>query len=361
MHLTRLWLEDFRNYITLDLELDPGVTVLVGPNGAGKTNLVEAVVWLSDLGSFRTSGNEALVRMGAERAIVRAEITDGERRLSIEAELPRRGRSRVLVNKQRLQRARDLEAALRVTVFSPEDLILVKGGPGERRRYVDDALAGAMPRADGVLRDIEKVLRQRNALLAGVHGRLDEGAALTLDVWDDKLGRLGDQLATERRTLVNRLVGPVEKAYRQLAGGPVGVGVQYEPSWDGPLADRLADARRDDVRRGVTTVGPHRDEVVLTIDDMPARTHASQGEQRSLALALRMAVHELVAEVTGSPPVLVLDDVFSELDPERSAALVTTVPAGQTIITTAVPLPAAVRADRVVEIASLSGAGGASG
>ncbi len=354
MHLTRLWLEDFRNYLTLDLELDPGVTVLVGPNGAGKTNLVEAVVWLSELGSFRTSSNEALVRMGAERAIVRAEISDGERRLSIEAELPRRGRSRVLVNKQRLQRARDLDGSLRVTVFSPEDLILVKGGPGERRRYLDGALAAGFPRAEGILRDLEKVLRQRNALLGSVHGRLDDGAALTLDVWDDKLGRLGDLLAAERTALVDRLAGPVGAAYQKLAGGPVGVGLRYEPSWVGSLTERLVDARRDDVRRGVTTVGPHRDEVGLWIDEMPARTHASQGEQRSLALALRMGVHELVAELTGSPPVLVLDDVFSELDPDRSAALVTTVPAGQTIITTAVPLPAAVRADRVVEIASLS-------
>ena len=358
MHLTRLWLEDFRNYPALDLELHPGVTVLVGPNGVGKTNLVEAIVWLSELGSFRTSTNDALVRTGAEQAIVRAEIVDGERRLLIEAELPRRGRSRVLVNKQRLQRTRDLAASLRVTVFSPEDLVLVKGGPSERRRYLDDALAASIPRADGLLRDVDKVLRQRNALLSGVNGRLDESAALTLDVWGDKLGRLGDELAAARRALVGRLVGPVARGYQHLAGCEVTVGLRYDQSWEGLLQERLAAVRRDDVRRGVTTVGPHRDDLQLVLAHMPARTHASQGEQRCFALALRMAVHALVAEASGSPPVLVLDDVFSELDPRRSAALVTAVPAGQTVITTAVPLPGAVRPDRMLEIDELRAATG---
>lgn len=360
MQLTHLWLEDFRSYDRLDLDLDPGVTVLVGPNGSGKTNLAEAIAWLATLGSFRGVSNEALVRVGADRAIVRGEVLQGERRLLVEAEIPTRGRTRVLVNRQRLTKAADVVGTLRVTVFAPDDLRLVKGGPSERRRLLDDALVAVSARAPGALRDLDRVLRQRNALLSGLPGDArrrgcpDAAATATLDVWDARLATSGEQVATLRRELVGRLTEPVAAAYATLAGRPTPIGLDYRTSWSGSLEHALAAARDTDVRRGLTSVGPHRDELELLVDGLPARTHASQGEQRTLALALRLGVHQVITAVTGTMPVIVLDDVFSELDPERSAALVGAVPEAQTVITTAGPLPAAVQPGRVLRIEELT-------
>jgi DNA replication and repair protein RecF len=373
-----LWLTDFRSYSSAQLDLAPGLTALVGANGEGKTNLLEALAWLATLSSFRGAPTDALVRRGASFAVVRALAEREGRELLIEAQIQPSGRSRVLVNRQPLRRARDLLGSLRVSVFTPDDLAIVKDGPGERRRFLDDALVSLHPRNDALRGAVDKVLRQRNALLKQTGGRLDEAAAFTLDVWDAKLAEAGAALAAARLDLLDRLGPGLGATYDALARRPALVAARYEAAWlpaagaargvDGegrggapatsvPEADlaaalsaALAAARSDDVRRGVSTVGPHRDEVALSIGGAPTRTQASQGEQRTLALALRLAVHHVVTAAAESPPVLLLDDVFSELDPERSAALLAHLPAGQTLLTTASSLPPDAHPERVLRL-----------
>lgn len=358
MIVEQLELVDFRNYASARFALAKGTTAVVGRNGQGKTNLAEALAYLATLESFRGVNPDALVRVGAEQAIVRATVRhDDGRELLVEAEIARSGRSRVLVNRQRLGHARELLGVVRVTVFSPDDLALVKGGPGERRRFADDVLVALAPKHDALRLELERVLRQRNTLLkqAGAGARsgrsLSEDVEVTLDVWDAKLAELGEQLGRARAALVERMTPHVVESYAQLAGKPVAVELVYDPPWrPGGLAAALLTARGDDLRRGVSTVGPHRDDIELVLGGLPGRTHASQGEQRSLALALRLGAHRLVAERTGTPPLLVLDDVLSELDPDRAAALLGHLPGCQVVITTAGALPATAHPDRVVHV-----------
>ena len=351
MELRHLWLTDFRGYHEADVSFDPGLTAVVGPNGQGKTNLLEAIGYLAMLGSFRGAPNEALIRVGAERAVIRAEATRAERSLLLEAELVAGGRNRAQLNRQPLRRARDLLGALRVTVFSPDDLVLVKGSPGARRSYLDDVLVSLHPRYDQLRSDLDKVLRQRAALLKQSGGRLGDDIALTLDVFDAKLVTAGEALAEARRTLVADLNPVLSNAYDQVARTSADVRATYDPPWaaDG-LAAALAAARRDDLRRGVSTVGPHRDELELELGGLPARTHASQGEQRSLALALRLGAHHVVTAASDAAPVLLLDDVFSELDPDRSDALLRSLPEGQAILSTASGLPPGAVPGAVLEV-----------
>lgn len=356
MQLRRLWLTDFRSYEAADVALAPGLTAVVGHNGQGKSNLLEAVAYLATLSSFRSAPTEALVRQGASTAVVRAEIARDDRELLVEAEIVPGGRSRLQVNRQRVQRSRDLLGALRVSVFAPDDLALVKAGPAGRRRFLDDALVALSPKNDDLRTEVDRVLRQRNALLKQAAGRLSPEIELTLDVWDDKLVTAGSLLGERRAALLEDLDPYLRTAYADLAGAPVAVGARYESAWwgsEGGLAAALAAARDEELRRRLTLVGPHRDEVGFTIDGLPARTHASQGEQRSLALALRLAAHRLVADATETPPVLLLDDVFSELDPARCDALVTHLLAtgAQTIVTTAGALPPTAAPDAVLRIA----------
>ncbi|HLT15878.1 MAG TPA: DNA replication/repair protein RecF [Acidimicrobiales bacterium] len=351
MRLDRVWLTDVRSYASAEIELAPGLTALLGDNGQGKTNVLEAIAWLATLSSFRGAPTEALVRRGADRAIIRAEGERQGRRILIEAEIVPSGRNRVLVNRQPLKRARDLLGVLRVTVFAPDDLELVKGGPAERRRFLDDALVASHPRYDALRSEVDKVLKQRNALLKSANGRLDESAAVTLDVWDAKLAEAGGKLASARQNLLARLAPVLSDTYDAVANRPAEVTATYVADWAGlGLAEALAAARADDLRRGVSTVGPHRDDVELSIGGLPARTHASQGEQRSLALALRLAAHHVITEVTGAAPVLLLDDVFSELDPDRSDALLANLPAGQTLLTSASGLPPKAEPELVLEV-----------
>lgn len=338
--LQRLSLVDYRGYRDLEVTFGAGLTAVLGDNGQGKTNLVEAVAWLAAMGSFRGAPTEALVRDGADQAVVRAEFDADGRRVTIEAEIPRTGRTRVQVNGQRLTRGRDLPGAVRVSVFSPDDLRLIKEGPGERRRYLDDVLAGRHPKFEQARADVDRILRQRNTLLKQSGGRLTDEIATTLDVWDQKLALAGTELALRRSETIELLSPHLVRAYDQLAGQPAEVAVGYDAPWRRHgLAQALQDARRDDIRRGVTTVGPHRDDMVLTLGGAPARTRASQGEQRSLALALRLAAHRLTIDETGTVPILILDDVFSELDPARSDALLVQLPAGQALLTSASGLP----------------------
>jgi DNA replication and repair protein RecF len=352
MIVTRLELVDFRNYREASFDFHHGITAVVGLNGQGKTNLAEAMAYLATLDSFRGAPTDALIRVGAETAIVRATVldTDGREQL-VELELSRHGRNRVQVNKQRLGRSRELLGVMRVTVFSPDDLALLKGGPQERRRFLDDTLVSLALKYDAMRLELDRIVKQRNVLLKQAAGRLDGDAVLTLDIWDTKLAQVGDQFGHARAVLVARLTPMVQEAYEQLADRPSAVELRYEPEWRRVgLAAALEAARRDDVRRGVSTVGPHRDDLELFIGGLPARTHASQGEQRTLALALRLAAHRMVAEKAGSTPVLVLDDVLSELDPQRSTALLRHLPAGQVVLTTAGVLPEAAHPDVVVRI-----------
>lgn len=357
MIVDRITLVDFRNYRDATFELHPGVTAVLGDNGQGKTNLAEALAYLATLSSFRGAPTEALVRTGAAAAVVRAELRDDDDRPSlVEAEISTVGRNRVQVNKQRLPRVRELLGVVRVSVFSPDDLVVVKGGPSDRRRLMDDALVALAVKYDSLRLELDRVVRQRNTLLKqaaanGRAGRADPDVATSLDVWDARLAEVGDRFGVARATLVDRCAPMVAEAYQQLAGREVAVELRYAPRWRAVgLAAALAAARDDDLRRGVSTVGPHRDDLELHVAGLAARTHASQGEQRTLALALRLAIHRLVADRTGSTPVLVLDDVLSELDATRATALLEHLPPGQVVITSAADLPAAARPDAVLHI-----------
>jgi DNA replication and repair protein RecF len=363
VRLDRVEVQNFRSYREARLDLAPGLTVLIGSNGSGKTNLLEAIGYLARLSSFRGAPPDALVRSGPEvesdaheagsagdAAVVRGFGEDGARRLEIETEIAPGRRNRTLVNKQPLSRVRELARSFSVSVFSPDDLVLIKGGPGERRNYLDELIGRLHPRNDAILADYDRVLRQRNALLKQSAGRLDASAALTLDVWDAKLSSVGTEVARLRSELIERLGPMVERAYDDIADRPAVVSLTTHPSWRGTLADALAEGRADDVRRGVSLLGPHRDDVEARIDRRPSRTHASQGEQRTLSLSLRLAGHRLIAEELEATPLLLLDDVFSELDPARSDALIRHLPPGQAVLATAGVLPAAAAIELVYRV-----------
>ena len=361
MGLRRLELTGFRAFgSTTFIPDDEGTTVLIGPNGTGKTSLLEAVGYLGLGRSLRGSPREAMIRNGHDAAIIRAELVIGERELLIEAELLREGRSRIQINRQAAKSRRDLAEAVAVTTFCPDDLAVVQGGPSGRRELLDDALSLLDPRAGALLENVDKTLRQRNALLKQAGGRLSDEIAATLDVWDERMTTVGDQLIAARRELLGRLEAPIDAAYRSLAGeGEAGTAtVEYLPSAPEGLAVGLAAARRDDLRRGLSTLGPHRDDLALVLEQRDARTQASQGEQRTFALALRLAVHLAATEQLGEAPLLLLDDVFSELDPGRSARLITELPPGQALVTTASPLPSGVSPAMIVDVTELLGGDG---
>ena len=360
--VTQLWLTNFRCFEALTVELAAGLTVLFGANGVGKTSVLEAIGWAGRGRSFRGVPDRALVRMGSDEAILRAEVAEGERRQLLEVAIRAVGPNRVLLNRNRLNRTRDLSGLVRVTVFSPDDLELIKGGPSQRRDFLDDLLGGLAARYDAARGDFERVLRHRNALLrAGIRDPDDRS---TLDVFDEQLVQSGAELVRGRLRLIERLLPVLATSYEQLAGTASTVSARYEAEWSAePVSIETADVvvdtmrtalvanRKREIERGVTLVGPHRDELHLQLNELDARTHASQGEQRSFALALRLAGHHVTAELTGAAPVLLLDDVFSELDAARADALVRELPPGQTLLTTAGVVPDGVEPERQLRIA----------
>jgi DNA replication and repair protein RecF len=366
VQLAHLWLTDFRGHVASEVEVGPGITVFAGGNAQGKTTVLEAVGWLARMSSFRAAPDSALVRVGCEKAVVRAEIAPANRGPDvrpdlIEAEIAVAGRNRVLLNRKPLPRARDLLGTLRVTVFAPDDMRLVKAGPAERRAELDDLLVALSPRYDAVQADYERVLKHRNAWLR-TWSRADDPA--TLDVWDEQLVRAGAELVRGRLKLLERLAAPLGKAYGDVAGAAADVAGAYEAAWADSTLDehRLDDvapllaaavgrSRPADLERRLTLVGPHRDDWRLSIDGLDARRYASQGEQRSLSLAVRLAGHVVISELVGEPPVLLLDDVFSELDETRAANLVSHLPIAQALVTTAGALPPGLPAERVVWVA----------
>jgi DNA replication and repair protein RecF len=359
VRVTHLSVSDFRSYASAEVALDEGVTALVGPNGQGKTNLVEAVGYVATLGSHRVATDAPLVRLGAQRAVVRAMVRRAERDTLIEIEIVPGGANRARLNRGPVPRAREVLGVLRTVLFAPEDLSLVKGDPDGRRRFLDDLLVARAPRFAGVRADYERVVRQRNALLksAGATIRSGRGDVRTLDVWDSHLATTGAELLAGRLRLVHLLAPDVAKAYAQVSDGQGEASIAYRTSLGEDLAsgagvdrevlaarllEALAKARPQELERGVSLVGPHRDDLQLNLGPLPAKGFASHGESWSFALALRLASYELL-RADGGPdgdgePVLVLDDVFAELDigrRDRLAALVSG--AEQVLVTAAVP------------------------
>jgi DNA replication and repair protein RecF len=349
MYVEQVSLANFRNYVSVELRpAANGITLLQGDNGSGKTNLLEAIAYFSMLRSFRGTPKASMVRNGTEQAVLRATGNREGRNVLVEAELNLDGKDRLRLNRQPLRRHEDLLGAVVVTIFSPQDIEIVKGGPQSRRDYLDDLLIALHPKHAAAGAELERVLKQRNALLRSANGSLRGSMASTLDIWDMKFAGAGEVVAEARQSLIAALEEETDRAYGQLTaasgeGGGGVVGLRYERSWEGSLQSALLAARAEDTRRGTTTVGPQRDDLYMSIQGLAARTQASQGEQRSLALSLRLGGHALVTARQGSSPVLLLDDVFSELDPGRSAALAECLPAGQALVTAAGPVPSSLR------------------
>jgi len=352
MYVAHLSLHDFRSYATVEVQIGPGVTSFVGRNGQGKTNLVEAIDYLSSLSSHRVSADAPLVRQGADQAIVRAAVVRDDRRAVLEIEINPGRSNRARINKSPLPKAKELLGLVKTVVFSPEDLALVKGDPSDRRRFMDDLLVQVAPRFAGTRADYERVLKQRNSLLktSRVNRRArenDETLLSTLAVWDSRLAELGAEIMRKRIELVDDLTPLTGKAYELVARGATrdDAVLSYKPSFPVSEAANLEQAilaelgrrRGDELDRGLTLVGPHRDELVLTLGDLPVKGYASHGESWSFALALRLASYDLL-RADGDDPVLILDDVFAELDSGRRAQLADLVAdAEQVLITAAVP------------------------
>ncbi|MBT2497775.1 DNA replication/repair protein RecF [Agromyces sp. ISL-38] len=373
MHVARLSLTDYRNYERAELELGPGATVFVGRNGQGKTNLVEAIGYLSTLSSHRVSGDQALIRAGADAAIVRALLSHGDRELLVELQLNRQGANRAQLNRSPVK-TRELPRYAHSVLFAPEDLAIVRGEPSVRRRMLDELLVQRTPRLSGVMADYERVLKQRNSLLKSARARgLSAEKLPTLDIWDERLVELGSELIDQRLALVAELADPLAAAYRSIVDADHAPALRPLLSIDGAdpddqrgeadaaaatgargdtrtrFVEALRGLRPKELERGVTLAGPHRDDVVLLLNGLPAKGYASHGESWSFALALRLASAELLRrDSTTGDPVLVLDDVFAELDRLRRERLARAIAGFEQVLVTAavledVPVPLTAR------------------
>ena len=354
MFVRHLGLTDFRSWPRVELDLEPGRTVFVGPNGFGKTNLVEALWYSSTLGSHRVATDAPLVRAGAERAVVSTIVVSEGRELAVDVEINAGRANKARLNRSPVRAAREILGVLRAVLFAPEDLALVRGDPGERRRYLDELATTQRPRIAAVRADYDRVVRQRTALLKSswsARNRGDRGVLETLDVWDGHLAAHGAQLIAARVELVNQLAPEVEKAYQLLAPASRPASIRYRSGvevieneaaagtgnaelFEAALLDALARKRDAELERGVCLVGPHRDDLELRLGDQVAKGFASHGESWSMALSLRLAAYELL-RADGGDPVLLLDDVFAELDTARRQALANVAASAEQVLVTA--------------------------
>jgi DNA replication and repair protein RecF len=354
VHVRHLGLTDFRSWPRVDLDLEPGRTVFVGPNGYGKTNLVEALWYSATLSSHRVATDAPLIRIGAERAVVSTIVVNEGRELAIDVEITSGRANKARLNRSPVRAAREILGVLRAVMFAPEDLALVRGDPGERRRYLDELATTRRPRIAAVRADYDRVVRQRTALLktaTAARHRGDRSVLDTLDVWDGHLAEHGAQLIAARVELVNQLAPEVEKAYQLLAPASRPASIRYRSGvevveseaaagtdsaefFEAALLDALARRRDAELERGVCLVGPHRDDLELRLGDQVAKGFASHGESWSMALALRLAAYELL-RADGGDPVLLLDDVFAELDNARRQALANVASSAEQVLVTA--------------------------
>jgi len=353
--LHELTLRNFRLFSEFTFEPDPdAVTVFLSPNGTGKTSVLEAVNALATASSFRTNAASDMIRNRESTAEVHGVIFQRERRIQVDLTLTRGVRNttkRMLVNGQRPRSRAELSEALPLTVFTPEGVDVVRGGPEHRRSYLTNLLTDVEPLTGEVVERFNRVLSQRNALLRALEGSRPSLSQQTeLELWTSDFCEVSEELVLRRYALLDQLEPLVTRYYKELAENSNDVGVRYEKSWSASLPEALVVSFNDDRFRGYTTVGPHRDDVGLSLDGRDARRQASQGEQRSLALAIRLAGHELVRQQRGVDPLLLLDDVFSELDPVRSNRLLGLLPVGQTLVTTASPLPGALSPAAVIDL-----------
>lgn len=347
MHVSSLSLRDFRNYAAADIEPREGSVVLVGSNGQGKTNIVEAINYLATLGSHRTSIDSALIRQGSDAAIVRVTLAHDGRTILLEAQLTRNGANKAQVN-HASAKLRDFPRYISTVIFAPEDLMLIRGEPSGRRKFMDDLIIQRTPRLAGVVADYDRVLKQRNTLLKTARVKdLDAGNLSTLDIWDERLVTLGTEITAERRRLLSDISGPLTQAYHAIAGSDHAVSIELKPSIEAGLTaqeyaevftQQLVTGRVSEIERGITLVGPHRDDVEFGLNDLPAKGYASHGETWSYALSLKLAAARLLrSESVLGDPILILDDVFAELDSARRLRLADAVADfEQTFITAAV-------------------------
>jgi DNA replication and repair protein RecF len=374
VYLQHLSLTDFRSYAQVDLTLEPGITVMLGSNGIGKTNLMEAIGYLATLSSHRVSSDGPLLRFGADRALIRAKLVRGDQSTVLELEINASRANRGRINRSNPVRSRDLLGICQTVLFAPEDLALVKGDPSNRRRFLDELLVSLTPRHAGTRSDYDRVLKQRNALLKSARtGKFTAGHEATLDVWDQHMARAGAELLHARLELVERLRPHLKSAYEQLTDGSKAAGAVYrstllnqldddgassvsgiDPTGSGVAAEDLgtlsvdeltdryiqafAASRRRELERGISLVGPHRDELELVLGEAPAKGYASHGETWSMCLSLRLASYYVMLDDTrtgGSAPILILDDVFAELDVERRRKLAAIVSGAEQVLVTA--------------------------
>jgi DNA replication and repair protein RecF len=372
VYLEQLSLTDFRSYAQVDLSLEPGVTVLVGSNGIGKTNLMEAIGYLATLSSHRVSTDAPLLRFGTERAMIRAKLVRGEQSTVLELEINGGRANRARINRSNPVRARDILGICQTVLFAPEDLALVKGDPSNRRRFLDELQVSLVPRHAATRGDYDRVLKQRNALLkSGRSGKFTAGHEATLDVWDQHMARAGAELLHARLELVELLQPHLKNAYAQLTDGSKEAGAVYRSTLQGVLDDdgeasaggaadapasledlrrlsveelteryiqAFAASRRKELERGISLVGPHRDELELVLGQAPAKGYASHGETWSMCLSLRLASYYVMlddARTGGSAPILILDDVFAELDVQRRRKLAAIVSGAEQVLVTA--------------------------
>ena len=355
MWVQSLGLTDLRSYKQVDCTLQRGVTTFVGRNGQGKTNLVEAIGYLATLGSHRVATDAPLVRTGATQGIIRCEVVNDERVIMIELAINPGAANKARINRSPVPKVRDVLGLLRTVLFAPEDLALVKGDPSERRRFLDDLLVQRTPRLAGTRSDYERTLKQRNALLksSSIARRSASTEMLrTLEVWDEQLAAFGSELVAARISLLDDLINLGREKYSFISGDDETLfGMKYvsalgvdtpllldRESWKLAILDAIRNKRKEELDRGLTLIGPHRDDILLTLGQMPAKGYASHGESWSIALALRLASFDLL-RADGVDPVLILDDVFAELDVSRRQRLAEQVStATQVLITAAVDM-----------------------